>query len=172
MELKNIQINKKQVVGFVNLILANQWDEKELIHSLLNGDDNTQYFCSWIISDLSEIKPDLLNPFTEQIIAKANSSKHLGVKRNLFKAIQFIEKSDSIKQELGIICLNCLQNPKETIAVKSYSITILEGLIVDFPEFLEEVNFELEKQLPNATPAFASRAHRFLKKVKKLKLLR
>jgi hypothetical protein len=64
MELKNIQINKKQVVGFVNLILANQWDEKEMIHSLLNGDDNTQYFCSWIISDLSEIKPDLLNPFT------------------------------------------------------------------------------------------------------------
>jgi hypothetical protein len=171
MELKNIQINKKQVVGFVNLILANQWDEKEMIHSLLNGDDNTQYFCSWIISDLSEIKPELLSPFIFEIIAKANSSQHLGVKRNLFKAIQFIEKSDSIKEELGIICLNCLQNPKETIAVKSYSITILEGLIVDFPEFLEEVNFELEKQLPNATPAFASRANRFLKKVKKLKLL-
>jgi hypothetical protein len=170
MELKNIQINKKQVVGFVNLILSNQWDEKEMIHSLLNGDDNTQYFCSWIISDLSEIKPELLSPYIFEIITKANSSQHLGVKRNLFKAIQFIETTDSVKEELGIICLNCLQNPKETIAVKSYSITILEGLIVDFPEFLDEMNFELEKQLPNATPAFASRAHRFLKKVKKLKL--
>jgi hypothetical protein len=172
MELKNIQINKKQVVGFVNLILANQWDEKEMIHSLLNGDDNTQYFCSWIISDLSEIKPELLSPFIFEIITKANSSQHLGVKRNLFKAIQFIEKSDSVKEELGIICLICLQNPKETIAVKSYSITILEGLIVDFPEFLDEINFELEKQLPNATPAFANRAHRFKKRVKKLKLYR
>ncbi len=172
MELENVPINKRQVVDFVNLILANRWHEKELIHSLLNGDDKTQYLCSWIISDLSEIKPELLNPYIFEIITKANSSTHLGVKRNLFKAIQFIEKSDSVKEELGIICLNCLQNPKETIAVKSYSITILEGLIVDFPEFLDEINFELEKQLPNATPAFANRAHRFMKRVKKLKLYR
>lgn len=170
MILENVQISKKKVVEFVNLVLSNQRSVNDLLFSLLNDDDNNQYFCSWIISDLSEIKAELLNPFLDQIITKANLSSHSGVKRNLFKAIQFIEKSDEIKQNLAIICLDCLQNPKESIAVKSYSITILEELIIYFPELLEEIHFELEKQLPTATPAFINRAHRFLKKVKKMKL--
>ena len=61
------------------------------------------------------------------------------------------------------ICFRCVASPKEAVAVKAFSLTVLGNLAKLYPEILSEIKLLIEAQLPNKTAAFKSRAAYFLK---------
>ena len=62
------------------------------------------------------------------------------------------------------ICFQYLQSPKEAVAIKAFSLTVLGKLANKYPEIIPEIKLLIEEQLPQQTAAFKSRAKAFMKK--------
>ena len=60
------------------------------------------------------------------------------------------------------ICFSFLQNPKEPIAVRVFSMTVLAQIAKKQPGLKKELTLMIEDQLPYAGPAFRSRARKVL----------
>ena len=63
------------------------------------------------------------------------------------------------------ICFCYVASPKEAVAVKACSLTILANLAKLYPEILPEIKLLVQEQLPHQSVAFKSRAKLFLKDI-------
>ena len=54
-------------------------------------------------------------------------------------------------------------NPKEAVAIKAFSLTILGKLAKKYPEIIPEIKLLIDEQITHQSAAFKSRAKKFLK---------
>ncbi len=62
-------------------------------------------------------------------------------------------------------CFTFLSDPKEPIAVKVFSMSVLANITKKQPELRDELRIVIEDQLPYSTPAFKSRGGKILKEL-------
>ena len=91
---------------------------------------------------------------------------HDAVKRNITRFLQFITIPKKFQGAVVDICLEYLANPKEAIAVRVFSMTVLTNMATENPELKNEIVPLIEDQLPFASAGFRSRAKRTLKQLK------
>ncbi len=161
--------SKPSITTATQLVLDNHALFDELIVYIVNKNDtNLAAMAAWTMSEVVSCDKSLLEPHYKVLLEVANNSKHGGIKRNIIRAFQFVEIPDEFIWDVADICLRFLSSKEEPIAVKAYSITVLQYLIIKIPEIKDEVAFELERQMPYSTPAFTVRAKAFIKALKKL----
>ncbi|MES2618836.1 MAG: hypothetical protein V4613_13215 [Bacteroidota bacterium] len=131
-------------------------------------DINLASMAAWTMSEVVAQNNSLLEPHYKVLLEVANNSRHGGIKRNIVRAFQFAEIPDTFTWDVADICLRFLSSKDEPIAVKAYSVTVLQHLALKIPDIKDEVVFELERQMPYSTPAFTVRAKAFFKALKKL----
>lgn len=61
------------------------------------------------------------------------------------------------------ICMDYIASNDEPVAVKAFSLSILQNLSKQYPEIKNEVKLIIEERWPHETAAFHSRAEKFLK---------
>lgn len=159
----------------VVLSIANQAIEEpvvleELLSILIKGKIREQYIASWILSRAVELNSDIFNESAHNTCLKAiSTTKEGGTKRNLIRIWQFsIPESESTQLEVLDKALNLLSDGSQDLAVRVFSITVLERLLKYFPEIKEEVIFLLEREYSQASPSFKVRSDRFFKAASKL----
>ncbi|MBI3882880.1 MAG: hypothetical protein HY305_01310 [Sphingobacteriales bacterium] len=89
---------------------------------------------------------------------------HNAIKRNTVRLLQSIFIPKKFQGEVMNICFNYVADPKEAVAVKAFSLTILGNLAKEYPEIVPEIKLLIEEQLPRQTAAFKSRAKKLLNK--------
>jgi hypothetical protein len=62
------------------------------------------------------------------------------------------------------ICFNYIMSPTEPVAVKAFSLGILQIMAGQYPDIVPEIRLVIEEQLPHQTAAFKDRAKAFFKK--------
>ena len=89
---------------------------------------------------------------------------HVAVKRNIMRLLQDIEIP---KQLYGTITDKSfmLLDPKETIAVRVFSMTVLANIAKQEPDLKKELRIVIEDQLLYASAGFLSRAKKVLKAI-------
>jgi hypothetical protein len=89
---------------------------------------------------------------------------HVAVKRNIMRLLQDIEIP---KQLYGTLTDKCftLMDPKETIAVRVFSMSVLASIAKQEPDLKRELRIVIEDQLPYASAGFLSRAKKVLKEI-------
>jgi hypothetical protein len=88
---------------------------------------------------------------------------HDSIKRN---TLRFLQSADIPLKYEGMImntCFEYIENPKEAVAIKAFSLTILSRLAKKYPEIIPEIKLLIEDQAPVQTAAFTSRAKKVLK---------
>jgi hypothetical protein len=70
---------------------------------------------------------------------------------------------------LANICFGYLSDPKEPIAVRVFSMTVLANMAKENPELKNEIIPIIEDQLPFGSAGFRSRGTKVLKILKSLK---
>jgi hypothetical protein len=106
----------------------------------------------------------LLTPYLEKLILNLqNESLKDATKRNTVRVLQEVKIPEKLHGILADICFKYLQNPSEAVAIKVFSMTIINNLSKDYPELKEELKFILEEQLPFQSAGFRSRAGKILK---------
>jgi hypothetical protein len=102
----------------------------------------------------------------------SNLVKNLGkpnagdsVKRNTVRLLQHISIPKQFHGEIMSICFNFISDPQEKVAVKAFSLSILQNLCRQYPEIRQEIKTIIEDRWDYETAAFRSRARKILKEL-------
>ena len=138
----------------------------ELMDLVLNGGYVVVQRASWIMNVVHETHPELVMPYLEQLIPKMHEKgQHIALKRHIVRLLQDIEIPEQLQGEVMYSCFDFLANPAEAIAVRCFSMTVLDNLSGTYPEIRQELVAILEDQLEQeATAGFRARAKKILKR--------
>lgn len=84
------------------------------------------------------------------------------VKRNTLRLLQHIEIPERFQGEIMNLCFKYISSPAEASAVKAFALTVLQNLAQVYPEIKDEVKIIIEDRWEVESPAFKSRAKKFL----------
>lgn len=136
----------------------------ELFHLFLTSNYRVTQRAAWPLSYCVEAHPELIKKnFSKLINNLQQPNLHNAIKRNTVRLLQYVDIPKKLQGQVMDICFSYVASPKEAVAVKAFSLTVLGNLAKLYPEILPEIKLLIEVQLPNQTAAFKTRAKHFLK---------
>lgn len=157
--------SKKQCDAIVAWVGNDQKRFNELFQLFLNSEYRITQRAAWPLSYCVIKHPGLIkNNYAELIANLKKQQLHDSIKRNTVRLLQAVAIPEKYEGDIMDICFQYLQSPKEAVAVKAFSITVLGNLANKYPEIIPEIKLLIEEQLPTQTAAFKSRAKAFMKK--------
>lgn len=164
------ELSKKQGKAWVENIVAWIGTDakrfKELMLYFLEGDYVTVQRASWPIGIIGERQPQLILPYLPVMIKRMHDKDvHVAVKRNVVRALQYADIPEAVHADVMNICFDFLADPRETVAVRCFSMTVIDNLSKIYPDIKQELNSIIEEQLQHETTAgFKSRAMKILRR--------
>ncbi len=136
----------------------------QLINLFLNGEYRVTQRAAWPLSYCAIAHPSFIKKNFEKLINNlAKPDLHNSIKRNTIRLLQQIEIPEKLEGVVMEICFNYVESPKEAVANKAFSLTILGKLAKKYPEIIPEIKLLIEEQLMHQSAAFKSRAKQILK---------
>ena len=124
---------------------------------------------AWPVSYCVQQHPELIKKHFPQLIKNVQRTDvHNSVKRNTVRLLQHVDIPARYRGDVMNLCFNFIQSPAEKVAVKAFSLAVLENLSKIYPEIIPEVTLIIEEQIPHETAAFKSRGLRFIKNTSKI----
>ena len=121
---------------------------------------------AWVISTIADKTPWLLEPWLPKMVAKMREQGvHDAVKRNVVRVLQDMAIPDSILDDLADACFGFLADPQEAVAIRVFSMSVLEKICQKIPELKSELRLLLEEHLPHGTAGFKNRAQKILRRL-------
>lgn len=158
--------SKNQCSKIVAYIGDQQQRFDELVALFLQGEHRLAQRAAWPLSYCVAAHPHLVKKHLKKIIHNLKKPGiHNAVKRNTMRLLQETDIPESMQGDLLDICFKYVADPKEAVAVKAFSLSILSRFSQQYPEIIPEIKLLIEDQLPHQTAAFASRAKRVLKEI-------
>ena len=166
MELRN-QILKEHTKENCECIIEwvndSQARFNELFHLFINGEYRVAQRAAWPLSFCVIKYPFLIkNKFAELIANLKKTGIHDAVKRHTMRLLPSIEIPEKQEGAVMDICFSYIEDPREAVAVKAFSLTVLEKMARKYPEIIPELTLIIEDQMPHQTAAFKVRAKKIL----------
>jgi len=122
---------------------------------------------AWVVRLVADQHPTLMGPHLPAIVGRMEAADvPVAVKRNVLGVLQQVSIPESLHGPVMNSCFAFLEDPLETVAVKSFSMTVLANLAKDYPEIKNEIRLLVEDQLENnPTPGIRSKARKVLKEI-------
>jgi len=89
---------------------------------------------------------------------------HDSAKRNTVRLLEHLSIPQRFHGRVMNICFNYILSPQEAVAVKAFSLTLLERLSKQYPEIRPELKTVIEDRWDYESAAFRSRAKKILDK--------
>lgn len=122
---------------------------------------------SWVIIIITEWKPKLIKPFLEEMILKLKKDGiNDSIKRNTVRILAEFPIPTQMEGEITAICFSFLNNPSEAIAIKVFSMTILERMVKKHPDLKAELIYSLETGMEFGSAGYKSRGGKILARLK------
>jgi hypothetical protein len=130
----------------------------ELMKIFLEGEYRLTQRAAWPMSVCIERHPELIKPYLAKLTALLpRTDVHNAVRRNIVRLLQYIDIPRSMRAEIFSLCLDRISDPNETIAVRSFSLTVAAKAADGNADLLGELKLVAELALPGTTAAFRSR---------------
>jgi len=139
----------------------------ELVNLFLEGPYRVTQRAARPFACCVEKNPKLIKPHLKKILNYSmKPGVHDAVKRNVVRLLQFIEIPKRLQGLTAEICFQFLNNKKEPIAVRVFSMTVLANLAKVLPDLKNELIPLIEDQMPYGSAGFISRGRKVLKELK------
>jgi hypothetical protein len=159
--------SKSQTKKIMKYVGNNPSRFTELVKVYLAGPYRVTQRAAWPLSYCVEHHPQLIKPHLGRIVKFLSvPGIHDSVKRNTMRLLQFISIPKTQQGKVADIAFQYLQDPKEPVSIKVFSMTVLANLCGEFPELKNELIPILESQLPLGSAGYRSRASKILKALK------
>ncbi len=136
----------------------------ELFELFVSNEYRVVQHAAWPLSYAVIRHPSLIKKHFSRLFANlAQAGIPAAVKRNTLRLLQDIDAPKKYHGRLMDTCFTYISSPGETAAVKAFSITVLEKLSKQYPAIIPEIKLLVAENYDRETPAFKSRANRFLK---------
>lgn len=142
---------------------------EELIGCMEDKDFRISGTAAWAMSHAVQKKPDLITSAHQaKLIRLARQTTSGALKRNIARAWQWCFLPPDLMFDIAETALGFLNSAEEDVAVKAFSITVLERCLKVIPELKEEVLFILEKEMPHASAAYIHRAGKLIRAISRM----
>ncbi|HEY2847054.1 MAG TPA: hypothetical protein VGI80_04500 [Pyrinomonadaceae bacterium] len=112
----------------------------------------------WPLSNCVEKHPELIAPYFGKLLAQVERDDvHVAVRRNVVRLLQFVEIPGRYEGRIFDACYALLDDPKEPVAVRVFSMTVAAKIAKDAPELLDELRLVATKYPHLMTPGFRAR---------------
>ena len=156
--------SKLQCTKIVNWVGSSQQRFDELFGLFLNDEYRVVQRAAWPVSYAVIAHPEFVTKHWSSLIKNLQKPNlHNAVKRNSIRLLQDITIPKKYQGQIMDICFKYVESPSEAVAVKAFSLTVLNNLAKMYPEIFPELKLLIEDQLPYQTAAFRSRAKALIK---------
>ncbi|PLX14458.1 MAG: hypothetical protein C0594_00060, partial [Marinilabiliales bacterium] len=119
-------------------------DIEDLMQIFFKEKNMTAQRAAWAIEVVVEQKPQLVSPYMHEMIDALEGDTTQAFRRNALKFLRKVELGDDDLGKLTNICFGIVQNAKEAIAIKMYSIYFLQKVTFMFPDLAQELFYILQ----------------------------
>lgn len=159
--------SKSQMLHIVRWVGDDQKRFKELVMLFLSGDWVISQRAGYPLSTIVMKRHDWVSPYINKLIEFAcRTDQHNAVRRNVMRIFEYIPIPGRYHGKVMSMCFDFIAAPDEKVAIKAFSLTVLEHMLDDYPEIGAELKVIIEDQWNHQTPAFKSRAKKILSKLK------
>jgi len=167
MELEKLlaaEHSKKQCDRIVKYIGNDKQKFAALMQLFFKGEYRITQRAAWPMSYIVQEHPALITPYFKKLLDYLDKPGiHVAIIRNTVRLLQDVDIPAKFQGRVMSRCFDYIAAPETAIAVKAFSLTILENLSKKYPDIMPELKEMIESQWENATPAFRSRARKVLK---------
>lgn len=156
--------SKTQTEKIVKYVGANKDRFAELMKLFLKGEYRVTQRAAWPMSYCVGNHPELITPYFKQIVPLLEKpGVHDAVKRNIVRLLQYVEIPEKYHGQVMNTCFDLIADVETAVAIKAFSLTILDNLAKIYPEIRAELKLIIEERWEHETAAFRSRAKKILK---------
>lgn len=168
MELEDLLLREQSRSNtdlIISIVMARPEMFEELWRILLLNKDPLSRRAAWAADYCAENRPQFISGRIEELASCVPAFSSDGLKRH---SLRMLSRSALPEENLGILadaCFNWLQSPSESVAVKMYSMVILNRISEFIPEIRRELYDIIEIQLDEATPGFINIGRKIMRKL-------
>jgi hypothetical protein len=156
--------SKKQCAAIVKWIGSDQKRFDELFDLFLNDEYRVVQRAGWPMSYCVEDHPEFIQKHFPKLLKNLNKKGiHEAVKRNTVRLLQYVTIPEKFHGKVMDICFRYISSPTEAVAIKAFSLTVLQNLARHYPEIINEIKLVIEERWDYETIAFKTRAKKLLK---------
>jgi hypothetical protein len=132
--------SKKQTAKLVRHIGNDKTRFAELMKLFLGNEYRVTQRAAWVVGNCAEEYPVLIKPYLKKLVENLEKpGLHDAVKRNSLRLLQFIEVPSSLKGKLVDQCFRYILSVDEPIAIKAFSLTVLQFICEKEPDLKQEL---------------------------------
>lgn len=161
-KLLEAEHSKVQTVRIVDYIGSDSERFEALMQLFFAEDWCLNQRASWPIPIIVERYPELIYPYLEQLLKNLENPSHNAVVRNTIKFFQDIDIPEKLQGQVVNICTSLLTNPKEPVANRVFSITVIYNISKKWPDLQNELRILIESQMECESAGFKSRGRKIL----------
>lgn len=136
----------------------------ELFDLFLNDEYRVVQRSAWPVSYCVEDHPEFIKKHFTRLLKNLNKkSIHDSVKRNSIRLFQYVDIPKKFHGRVMDLCFQYISSRTEPVAIKAFSITVLQNLASQYPEILNEIKLVIEERWDHESIAFQKRAKKLLK---------
>ena len=153
--------NCKRIVKWVG---NDQKKFDELFKLFLNDEYRVVQRAAWPLSYCVQDHPGFIKKhFAKLLKALEQPGIHDSVKRNSIRLLQYVNMPEKFHGQVMDICFRYISSPAEAVAIKAFSLTVLQKLAKLYPEIINEIKLIIDERWDHETAAFKTRAKKLLK---------
>lgn len=136
----------------------------QVINLFLHDEYRVVQRLSQVVGKIGDTHPELIQQNLDSLVKRMQEDGlPVAVKRNVVRVLQYVEIPEHLQGEVMNTCFDLLADPNETVAVRVFSMTVLDNLSKNYPEIRQELTTIIEDQLEQGcTAGFRSRAKKIL----------
>lgn len=159
--------SKQQALSIANYVGCDENRFGELMELFLDSRIMVHQRAAMAVEICADKWPFLLNPYLGAMLKNLRKPVHDAVIRATIRAFQNMEMPEEIYGEAWDICFQYLVSPKYPVAIRVYSMSVLENICQKLPELKRELRMVIEEQMPYGSAGFVSRGNKILAKLMK-----
>lgn len=152
--LLELDQSRKNIDQVVALIVGQPKLFEQLWQIFLRDQEPLSRRAAWAIDIMNEKYPFILQTHIDQLMEVIQGFRHDGMRRHSLRIIESHHITPANIEKLTDICFRWLEDNTMPVAVKMYSIKILERIAGEEPEIIRELIDIIEIQMNEATPWF------------------
>jgi len=159
--------SKANRAAIVKWIGTSQERFDQLFDLFLNDEYRVVQRAAWPLSYTVIAHPRLIQKHFSRLLRNLEKPGiHDSVKRNTVRLLERILIPERFHGQVMNICFNYIASPEEAVAIKAFSLTVLERLSDQYPEIKTELKTIIEDRWDYESAAFRSRAKKILSRLK------
>lgn len=139
----------------------NRFDE--LMQLFFEDDHKIKQRAAWVVSFCWDNHPKLILPYLNEVVELLNTKTHPAVKRNIVKILQEQDVPEHLQGKLLDYGFKLLMDRREPVAIRVFSMTIIDNLSNTYPEIKQELVAYLKDEIDYGSAGFKSRARKIIR---------